>query len=179
MPTRIATLGRERTLATLARRIYGLSGGDPALPRAEAALLRANPRLADRGGFRSGAAIVVPNVEGLDLSVDVQAARVDASGLVDETTLRLQALASRVESGFLKADSDRAAARNLLSDRKFQSEARDALPEASKILAATAQRLDREEAEDKDASARLAEGVSKAIEAVSALHKLGSRKQQG
>ncbi|MEO0914970.1 MAG: hypothetical protein AAFY59_18635, partial [Pseudomonadota bacterium] len=70
MPTRIATLGRERRIATLARRVFEIEGpprGEEQR-RAEAALLRANPQLATAEGFRPGAAVVVPAVAGLRLT---------------------------------------------------------------------------------------------------------------
>jgi phage tail protein X len=60
----IITVKDETTVRQLADRLYGtLDARDRTL--AEAALLKANPHLADREAFRAGAVVTVPPVRGL------------------------------------------------------------------------------------------------------------------
>jgi len=176
MPTRIAILGREKSIATLARKIYRIEGEGAAelQGRAEAALLAANPRLASRSGFRSGAAIVVPSVRGLELSDAVVGIQADGGGLTGEAKLRLQGLASRMEDGFQKDAERRAEALSRLSDRTFLAEARAALPESNAVLKKLAVRLAKQEEETKAEAERLAKAVDTALEGLETLEKLGS-----
>jgi hypothetical protein len=61
-PIRIAQVGRQRSVAGLAKALFDTKGSAALQERAEAALLRANPQLAAEGGIRSGATIIVPAV---------------------------------------------------------------------------------------------------------------------
>lgn len=177
MPTQIAILGREKTIATLARKIYRIEGEGAAglQRRAEAALLATNPRLVSRDGFRSGAAIVVPRVRGLEFSDAVVGTKADGGGPTGEAKLRLQGLASRMEDGFQKDAERRAEALSRLSDREFLAEARAALPQSNPILKKLAERLAQQEEETKVEAERLAKVVDSALEGLEALEKLGRR----
>ena len=65
MPIRIATVGRQRSVAGLAKALFDTRGSAALQERAEAALLRANPQLATEGGLKSGATVIVPPVRDL------------------------------------------------------------------------------------------------------------------
>jgi len=176
MPTRIARLGRERTVATLARRVYMLDAGDTEQQRrAEAALLAANPRLASKESFRSGAAIVVPAVRGLELSEIVARPASRESGIADETALRLESLASRIEDGARRGAEKRAEALEQLRDRNFLERTRRALPEATDVLKKATERLAGDGEAAKVEAERLAKAVDTALEQLKALRALGAR----
>ena len=177
MPTRIATLGRERTVATLARRLYGLDQQSDATAqaRAEAALLRANPRLASRTGFESGARVVVPAVPGLTLAADVQTSRADGEGLADETALNLAALQSRITDGLRAAADTRARIEGTLSDRNFVARARRALPESAEKIAETRTRLAREATDAAAFEARTTKAIEETRTALERLRALARR----
>lgn len=174
MPSAIARLGRERSVATLAGRVFNLEGASSETrARAEAALLRANPRLSRAAGFRNGASVVVPRVSGLELSADVdRTAALAGRGLSDETGLRLRAALSRVEDSFAASAERRGEIAERLEDRAFVRSAQRALPEARDLIAATRARVAREEEEGARALSRFRAGIAAAEEAVEALRAL-------
>lgn len=174
MPTNIATLGRERTIATLARRLYKIEGrGSAELQRrAEAALLAANPRLSSAEGFRAGSHVVVPTVSGLKYTAEVSGPRADGKSPTQEINLRLQALGSRIEDSLNRASANRRAALARLGDNKFVTEARTALPESEAFLSSAQKRLTQEEKEAEVADKRFQEAVSAALSGLEALDKL-------
>lgn len=177
MPTKIATLGRERTIATLARRLYKIEGrGRTDLQRrAEAALIAANPRLSRAEGFHAGRQIVVPAVSGLTHTEEVSTADADGKGLMGETALRLQALGSQIEDSFSRAFETRQKVLKHLDDARFVSEARAALPESRKLLSRTKTRLTREEEQAEAISKVFRQAVSGALEGVKALDEMARR----
>ncbi len=177
MPTAIATLGREKRIATLARKVFVLErGADPALQRrAEAALLKANPRLARPEGYRVGAKVIVPRTPGLRRTPDVVVARAEGKGLTGETALRLQAAASQIDDRFQQATDRAEKDLSRIQDREFLASAKKALPESTDLLAKTEERLKREMEESGDKAARFQSGLEKALEAVDVLEKLGNR----
>ncbi|MEX0348090.1 MAG: hypothetical protein AB3N15_01610 [Paracoccaceae bacterium] len=171
--TRIVTLGRERTLSTLARRIFEIPSGragQAQLRRAEAALLRANPRLRNAEGFRSGASVVVPAATGLRPTATVRQADLTSDTLGIETELRLQAAASRIEDAFRGASEQRRETLERLGTRGFVAAATRALPQAREQMARARDRLGREEQLAEEVQARLVQGVADAIEALEALN---------
>jgi hypothetical protein len=174
MPTTIATLGRERTVATLARRLYQIEGrGSAALQhRAEAALLAANPRLSSAEGFRSGERVVVPAVPGLTRTEEVTTAAAERDGLTVEAALRLHALGSRIEDRFRSAADNRRQTRNRLDDQRFLAEARAALPESVELISKARDRLEHEERQAQEMEERLRKSVAEAIEGLEALENL-------
>lgn len=173
MPTQIATLGREKTLATLARRIYRIGDDDSTMQRrAEAALLAANPRLAAKGGFRSGAAIRVPKVPGLKIAETVSRPAARATGITEETALRLQALASRIEDSLGRDSKDRAEALAQITDRAFLEQARKVLPESLELLKRSTLALNQAENEAGAQAERFAKAVQQALEGLKALEDL-------
>ena len=98
MALRIETVGRARTVAGLVKSLVGEKVPPEALDRAKEALLRANPRLAEEGGFTPGMQIIVPRFEvaseGRAETAAVDAAPVDA-GLVRASA---EALLARMTS---------------------------------------------------------------------------------
>jgi hypothetical protein len=178
MPTTIATLGRERTVATLARRVYQIEGrGSSELQRrAEAALIAANPRLSSSDGFRSGGQVVVPAVPGLTRTEEeVSTATADSKGLTLETVQRLQALGSRIDDSVRRASENRKQMLKRLGDRKFVAEARTALPESAQHISRAEDRLIREEEQAAAVSERFRKAVSAAVEGVKVLDELARR----
>lgn len=178
MPIAIAILGRERTIATLARKVFQLdaSTGSALQRRAEAALLSANPRLATADGFRSGASIVVPSVEGLQPADTVAQADASGDGIGGETRLRFQAAASRIEDRFDRAAALRKETLGRIADRGFQTEARKVLPQSLDLIKNAHKRLLREEAEAEKTAAQFQSAISQAIEGVEALEKVMPRR---
>jgi hypothetical protein len=61
MPIRIATIGRQKSVATLAKALFETNGSPEALARAEEALVRANPGIAAEGAIKPGMRIFVPS----------------------------------------------------------------------------------------------------------------------
>ena len=59
-----ASIGRQRTLAGLAKTLFDLRGSAVTQGEAEAALLRANPHLGESGGFARGDTVIVPELAG-------------------------------------------------------------------------------------------------------------------
>lgn len=68
MPT-LVTLQKEKSVREIAERVYGTTSA-ASLDRAEKALLKANPRLATPGGFRTGAVVNVPTIRGVTLRTE-------------------------------------------------------------------------------------------------------------
>lgn len=178
MTTRIAKLGRERSIATLVRRIYEVADGTSpeVLRRAEARVLAANPRLSSPTGFASGASIVVPSVPGLSRAGTVTGAAASGEGIVTEMAARLEAMQIRIDESFRKSAATRAETLERISDRSFVAEARRALPESVEFIAAARTRLAREEATEADTAKRLQTGVAQAIEGLKALGALSRRR---
>lgn len=174
MTTRIAKLGRERSLATLAKRVYEI--GDevpPALLRlAEARLLAANPRLAASEGFASGASIVVPAVPGLRHAEKIAEADVSGAGMTAETAARLEAAQSRIDDALRLSAQSRAETAKRLGDRSFVADAEKGLPQAAEFLAAAKERLAADEKTDAEAADRLRAGIAGAIDAMKSLDAL-------
>jgi len=177
MPARIATLGRERTVAALARRLYTIDGRTKAEKqrRAEAALIRANPRLAGADGFRSGGRIVVPGISGLERSAEVSVAEPSGAGLTSETALRLQALASRLEDSFGRDREKRKQTMARIDDPQLNAEARKALRESVDFIEKTRERLRQSEEQAGAVQERLSTAVTAALEGVEAIEKLFSK----
>jgi hypothetical protein len=174
---RIATLGRERSIATLAKNAYKIVGRDSAKLqlRAEAALLRANPHLATAEGFRYGSAVLVPNVKGLQFSDTVAVSRPDASGLTDETSLRLKAGAARIEESFQRFEKSAETKLELLDNTRFRSEFKKISPEADRLVAQSREQLKKSQVENKTKRASLQTAISNALEIIETLQKLAAR----
>ena len=97
MPLKLATIGRQRTLSGLAKSLFPSASSAEDHQRAEAALLKANPQLADRGGIAAGVTVVVPDVPGLRASEDAREARPGSAQLPDRGAERLKAMGAASE----------------------------------------------------------------------------------
>lgn len=177
MPTMIAKLGREKSIATLAKRIYAIEGDDAALKQrqAEEALLTANPRLSVREGFRTGSAIRVPRLEGLKIKDIVDEAKPDGEGVIAESNLRLQLLASRIEDSFQKSLKRQEQAMANLSNDEFRALAAKALPESRELLASAAEVIKEQSGKDREEANRFEAILNQAQDSLAALQVLGNR----
>lgn len=63
MPVKLSNIGRQKSVAALARAVFG-ELGKADLPQAEEALVRANPDLLKEDGLRPGTPIIVPELPG-------------------------------------------------------------------------------------------------------------------
>lgn len=97
MPLKLATIGRQRSLSGLAKSLFALDASPELRERAEAALVKANPHLAEAGGLVAGATVVVPDVAGLTVTGEVRKTPLGASSLPDRSAERLVALATASE----------------------------------------------------------------------------------
>lgn len=177
MSTHIAKLGRERTLATLVKRVYEIPDGatPELLRRAEAQLLAANPRLATGDGFALGASILVPAVQGLKRLGPKADAEISGEGITTELAARLEALQSRIDDAFHRSALTRRETLERLGDRAFVTEARKALPQVTEFMSAAKARLAREEGEEGETAERLKRAVGGALEGLKELDALMRR----
>ena len=177
MPTRIVTLGREKRIATLARKIFSIEGPNSAelQLRAEAALLRANPQLARKEAFQSGATIVVPQLPDLESKPVVDEARADSKGLTNEATFRLKVSGIRIEEQFRVSNEMTQKTLALVTSEAFQTEIRESLPDAEPLIKAAQVAIEKRESENSAKNARLQEAISKAIETVESLRTLAEQ----
>lgn len=119
MPITLATVKRQRTVAGLAKSIFGLKNEPELQARAEAALIRANPHLSGEGRLTAGATIVVPEVPGLRVSGDAEIAPPPLS-LIDEIDSERLARLSKITERLPEiAAQDGDAARAELRNREF------------------------------------------------------------
>ena len=143
MPTATARIGREKTLRTLAERLFVVDGPDKAdrLRRAERALLRANPALAAEDAFHAGAVVVVPSDTGLATHPRVERAAGDPDGLLLETRARLRLAATTARGGFALAEKRAGAALAQLGDSAFVRKLREASREAAALAPQAAEAI--------------------------------------
>jgi HPt (histidine-containing phosphotransfer) domain-containing protein len=87
MALSIVKIGRQKTLASLAKAAFKLETNDAGLQaKAEAALVEANPHLANEAGIKAGTEIIVPKVPGLGA--------IDPSRLANKADASLHRLAA-------------------------------------------------------------------------------------
>lgn len=137
MPLRTITIGRHRTLSGLARAVFDLGNSPLTEAEAEAALLRANPHLADASGFVRGDPVVVPDLPGAKVTAEADPARAGiglAAGPIVDQFDALAAFADKAIDESVKAARENLAAvtdRTLLATvRKFRP---DILPRLQEI----------------------------------------------
>jgi hypothetical protein len=171
MAKTVASVGREKTLATLARNLFVAEGPNAAelQRRAESALLAANPGLAQ--GLTPGAAVVVPTVPGLRPSARAAAASADLQGLLTETAIRLRTAAASAETGYAQSRARAEAALALLGDGQFVAAATKALPASRPLLAEAGKAVKERQAAEETGRAALASGIEKALAEIDALAK--------
>ncbi|MHA6262331.1 hypothetical protein ACXYMO_03940 [Arenibacterium sp. CAU 1754] len=179
MANKLAKLGRERSLRTLAQRLFVIDGPDATekLRHAEAALLRANPDLAKPEGFSSGKRVIVPGDIGLAATDRVEKTGESASGLLDETGVRLDLAGKAFAQRFDAAGRADAAKLEKIADRTFVRNLRKALPETAAILPKTRETLGKRAEEDKDRAERFSKSIAEAQEMLAALRALAERQR--
>jgi hypothetical protein len=118
-----ARIAREKTLATLVRNLFVIEGPNAAeqTRHAEAALLRANPQLAGRDAFRSGAVVVIPADVALPRTDRVVVREAGPNGLLEETADRSEEVRALVQDGLKRDSEDAKAFLGRLDDAKFRS----------------------------------------------------------
>ncbi len=136
MQRSFATLKNERTIGTLAKRIFDIEGatGSEAQKIAEAALLRANPNLAKPDGFKSGRIILVPADTGLKTTDRVTTPRGGVEGALEDTAMRLKLTAQFLEDEMEKDSKETEQTLAQLGDNQFVAKLRKAVPEGTKLV---------------------------------------------
>lgn len=96
MAVSIATLGRERSIATLAKRVYKLDddSSPEVVARAQSALVAANPGLSVSGGFKTGDRVIVPPITGVAVDTGTRTPNKEAG--TDTLAEALQALMGKL-----------------------------------------------------------------------------------
>ena len=177
MADKIATLGRERSLRGLIERLFVIEGEETAkvLRHAEASLLRANPELSAREGFRVGRKVIIPGDIGLQLKERATNDTKNAEGILDETDARLSIAEKRYAERFEAAAKADAAALKISGERAFTGALRKALPESTTLLPQARKAIGTRAEVEKARSERLAKGFKEAQERLAALRDLTKR----
>lgn len=135
MPLKLATIGQQRSLSSLAKSLFDLEASPELRERAQAALVKANPHLAERGGLVAGATVVVPDVAGLALKGGVRTTAPGASSLPDHGEERLKALATASERLIVMIEETAKADLDTLKQRNFIAAFESTHPELKADLA--------------------------------------------
>lgn len=176
MPRTIATIGRERSIGTLAQRLFVITGPNKKadLARAERALLRDNPALAEAEGFRSGAIVVVPSDIGLATTDRVERSRADRDGLLQESVLRVQMSEAVARKRFAESQAETKAALERLNDQRFTEQLKKSAPDAAKLVQEARKSLESRMAEDEERQAKMTNAIEEAIAALVELRNLAA-----
>lgn len=136
MSRAIAEIHRERSISTLVEHLFVFEGPDAAKDkrRAERALLRDNPQLADRANFTSGMTIIVPLDLGLRTTDRVRRPGGDLTGVLDEGSARIAQADAAIVGAFERRSKEAAEALDRLGDRRFVAAVRAVGPEAAERL---------------------------------------------
>lgn len=179
MADTIAKLGRERSLSTLAKRLFVIEGPDAErkLKHAEAALLRANPHLAKAEGFASGQTVIVPGNIGLAPTERVALHDISTTGLLDETGTRLEAAGAALAQRFRERAEKDEAALGRVGDRAFLQKLRRALPESAGLLRETGETIAGRAAADRARAENFARGIEDAQKELAKLRALAERQR--
>jgi hypothetical protein len=179
MAETIAKLGRERSLSTLAKRLFVIEGPDAErkLKHAEAALLRANPHLAKAEGFASGQTVIVPGNIGLAPTDRVTQPGKSTTGLLDETGTRLEAAGAALAQRFRESAEKDEAALGRVGDRAFVQKLRRALPESADLLRETERTIAGRTAADRARAESFAKAIEDAQKELATLRALAERQR--
>jgi hypothetical protein len=178
MARAIARIGREKRIRTLAQNLYVIEGANKAadLRRAERALLRENPALADAAAFRPGAAVLVPADLGLATSDRVEKPRPDLDGLLLEATVRLQMSETVLREGFARSREGAKLGLERLQDQRFVRALAKAAPATAKLVPSAHKNLEEQMAEAEKREAEVAEAIRAAIADIDHLRRLARKK---
>ena len=173
----IARIGREKTIRTLAERLFVIEGANKAanLRMAERALLRANPSLARKDGFRAGAVVIVPSGLGLATRPRVQRPASDLEGVLLQTTERLHMSEAVARNGFAKSRQAADEAVGKLKDRAFLGRLKKASPEASKLASTAVKNIELRRAENDKREGDVTKAIEQAISEIDKLQRLVRR----
>jgi hypothetical protein len=166
MPMTITRIARERTLATLVRNLFVFEGRDAAAQakRAETALLRANPHLADRAAFTTGAVVAIPADIALKRS-DRDAARPEGiGGVLAESADRLDLVHAVAQVALKQEAAEASAYLERLRDDAFRRAVTSQAASGARILE-EAQAAQKARLESADARTR---EIAAAVEAAQA-----------
>jgi hypothetical protein len=121
MPIQMIKLEGETRLAALVARAYRIRGrdADAQRQRAEAALLRANPQLADLTALPRGTAIVVPADIGLEPGKDLESFGAIGKGLIDELGRSLDLLGKDLVAGAGREAQEAQQTTSIVKSRAF------------------------------------------------------------
>jgi hypothetical protein len=97
MAVRIATIGRQKSVATLAKALFDTKGSPEAQAQAEEVLLRANPGIAVAGAIKPGMRIVVPTGPALAAKPSADEIDADAEPLVSVARAQAEALEKHID----------------------------------------------------------------------------------
>jgi hypothetical protein len=163
MAKTVASIGKEKTVATLARNLFVVDGPYTARlqQRAESALLAANPRLAE--GLAPGATVVVPAVPGLGPSARAATASTDLEGLLTETAIRLKTAASSIDNGFAQSQARAGAALERLGQRQFVAAATKALPASRALIEEASKSIKERQAAEHSRRGEFTTAIDKAL----------------
>ena len=161
MPRAIARISGERSLRALAQNLFVIEGANRQadLRRAERALLRANPRLANREAYCADAIVLVPSDLGLRTTPRVEIAAADLDGLLQEATQRLAVTETLAREGLARDTEAAEKALARLDDPAFIKDLQGNSPEAGKLVPTAAKSL----AEITERNRKLEEELSQAI----------------
>jgi hypothetical protein len=136
MPLATARISRERTLSTLVRNLFVFEGPGAAeqARRAEAALLRANPHLADRENFAAGTVVAIPSDIGLKRTDRVAVRTEGIGGLLSESAERLDLLLALARDRLKAEATDAKSYLERLEDDKFRRAVTSQSPDGAKLL---------------------------------------------
>ncbi|WP_282606168.1 hypothetical protein [Pelagibius sp. Alg239-R121] len=177
MAAAVAKLGREKSISTLAQRVYVIEGRNntDAQRRAERALLRANPSLSDKKAFRTGRVIIVPSDVGLATTERVTKTTADLDGALDETKLRMELAAQMLEEQFERSGASDKATTDRLADKALIKQVRTAIPGSTKILAKTAAAVKDRTAKSSQRKSRYDKAFKQAFTEIDRLKKLAGK----
>lgn len=164
MPLKLAVVGRQRSLASLAKALYALGDNPDHQARAEAALVRANPHLGGDGKPRAGSTLVVPGVPGLATSPTARRAPLAPDPFDKLDRERLERLAKVAERLPDITDEESKSDRALLRDRTFLAALGATHPELQGRLGEIAQTLQADAGAMSLRAKQFAEGVKRALE---------------
>lgn len=169
----ITRIRNETSLRSLAERVYDISGPSRAenLRKAESALLKANPQLRRANGFAAGTVIIVPEV-GLDRTGSVELPSADLDGALNEAAARIQQVAGEAKNGFSISQDQRKTALANLSDERFMAELVKSDRNAAKLANQAQDTLQKQDAAEEEAMARLRRSLSEASKEIDRLQRL-------
>lgn len=179
MPRAIARISREKRLRTLAQNLFVVEGPNRQadLRRAERALLRDNPWLADPEQYRAGAVVLVPLDLGLRTTPRVEVAAADLEGLMQEAIQRLKMTETLIRDGLGRSLERNEKARAQLEDQAFRRELQRSSPEAAKLVPAATKSVAEALERNQKLESELSQAIGAGIEQIEQLRKMAGKER--